>query len=217
LIEVYHLKKIFEKDIIALDDVSFKIEPKEFVYILGPTGAGKTTLLRILYRDLLPTSGEVIVLKRNLKKLKDRKVAYFRREIGVIFQDFKLIENYTCYENIELTMRIRGIPKGERRKRITWISRRIIGINKYFYKYPEELSGGEKQKIAIARAIINKPKIILADEPTGSLDEKSAFEIFSFFKDINLTGITIVVATHNKNLVEKFPAKVIKLEKGRIL
>ena len=199
MIEVYHLKKIFEKDIIALDDVSFKIEPKEFVYILGPTGAGKTTLLRILYRDLLPTSGEVIVLKRNLKKLKDRKVAYFRREIGVIFQDFKLIENYTCYENIELTMRIRGIPKGERRKRITWISRRIIGINKYFYKYPEELSGGEKQKIAIARAIINKPKIILADEPTGSLDEKSAFEIFSFFKDINLTGITIVVATHNKN------------------
>ncbi|MEE0970380.1 MAG: cell division ATP-binding protein FtsE [Clostridia bacterium] len=217
MIEFKNVKSIYKRNNhIALDDVSFKIEDGEFVFIVGHSGAGKTTMTKLLLREMVPTSGKIIVNGFNLKKMAKFKVAKYRRGLGVVFQDFKLFPKKTVYENIAFAMQVVGTPKALIQRRVPAILKSMGLIDKA-KNIPEELSGGEQQRVAIARALANSPDIIIADEPTGNIDPQMAAEIMDLLLWINQKlGKTVVVVTHAENLVDAYRQRVIRLDHGKL-
>jgi len=216
MIQLYHVTKRYPAGISALTDVSLHIEKGEFVFLTGPSGAGKTTLLKLLFREELPTEGQILVNGRNLSVLPAKKVPYLRRSIGVVFQDFKLIHRKTVYENTALALHVTGVPESEHKAKVLRVLR-MVGLQHRMHSYPLQISGGEQQRVAIARALINEPVLLLADEPTGNLDPELSWEIMRLFREINAHGATIVVATHDPELIRSFGRRVIHLEAGRVV
>ena len=206
----------YDRDSYAIHDLSLKINEGEFVFIVGKTGAGKSTLFKLLTRELVPTSGSIKVFKDNIEYISNKLLPYYRRQLGVIFQDFKLLEDRNAYENVAFAQEVIGVNSFKIRKRVLKILN-IVGLRNKVSKMPYELSGGEKQKVAIARALINKPKILLADEPTGNLDEVSTNEIMNLLNSINQNGTTVVVITHDMHLVNRMNKRVIKLDEGNLV
>ena len=216
MIKLTNVSKRYPSGNLALDNVSLDIDKGEFVFIVGSSGAGKSTLMRLLLREETPTSGRVIVNGRNVGEMKRRDIPYFRRTLGVVFQDFRLIEKKTVYENLEFVMRAVGMPKKEIKQRITYVLQ-LVGLEKKAENFPSELSGGEQQRVAIARALVNNPATIIADEPTGNLDPERSMEIMTLLVKINQLGTTVLVVTHEKDLVNKFGKRVITIDQGRII
>lgn len=208
--------KIFQRDWIALDDITFEIQKGEFVFITGPTGAGKSTILKLIYKDEEPTKGTIKVLDYNLRFLKRNKLPEFRRKIGVIFQDFKLLPDRTVEENVAFALDVTDTPPRDLKKKVFDILT-YVKLSHKKLNYPYQLSGGEQQKIAIARALVRDPYVLLADEPTGNLDLKSSQEILEILMDINYKGTTVLMATHNQLLVRKAKRRIIHLENGKII
>jgi len=208
--------KIFQKDWVALDTISFEIQKGEFVFITGPTGAGKSTILKLIYKDEEPTKGTIRVLDYNLHFLKRNKLPEFRRKIGVIFQDFKLLHDRTVEENVAFALEVTDIPPRDLKKKV-FDTLTYVKLSHKKFNYPYQLSGGEQQKIAIARALVRDPYILLADEPTGNLDLKSSQEVLEILLDINYKGTTVLMATHNQLLVRKAKKRIIHLENGKIV
>ena len=200
----------------ALNGVSFKIDDGEFVFIIGHSGAGKSTLIKLLLREERHTSGKIIVNDYNLNKLKSGKIPHLRRSMGVVFQDFRLIDTLTVYENVAFAMRVIGCPNKAIRRRVPYVLG-IVGLGHKSKNYPKELSGGEQQRVALARALANNPKTIIADEPTGNVDPALAREIMELLTEINKMGTTVIAITHDKNLVDDFNKRVIALKDGQII
>lgn len=200
----------------TLDHVSFKIEDGEFVFIVGPSGSGKSTLIKLLMAEQKPTSGEIFVNNYKIHKIRRRHIPKLRRTMGVVFQDFRLIDTKTVYDNISFAMEAVGKPHREMRKRVKYVLG-LMGLPDKAKKYPNELSGGEKQRVALARALINGPRMIIADEPTGNVDPVMSMEIMELFSAINEQGITIVVVTHDKELVDTYNKRVIAINNGAIV
>jgi cell division transport system ATP-binding protein len=215
MIQLFRVYKNFGSKNPALIDVNLEIKDGEFVFVTGPSGAGKTTLLKIIFCAERPTSGHALVNGRNLSRINDRELAFLRRKIGVVFQDFKLLPKRNVFQNVSLTLEIAGVPVSVIRKRVHQTLRYLGLANKEGY-YPPQLSGGEQQRVAIARAIINNPVILLADEPTGSLDPGLTMEIMTFFKEIHSRGATVIVATHSQELLRNTTRRIINLNKGRV-
>jgi cell division transport system ATP-binding protein len=208
--------KVYQKDWVALQDLTFNIDKGEFVFIGGSTGAGKTTLLRLIYKDEEPTKGTIKVLDKNLRFLKRKDIPKLRRKIGVIFQDFKLLQDRTLEENVAFALEVTDMPQGDIRKKLIDVLTYLRLSHKKF-SYPYQLSGGEQQKVAIARALVRDPYILLADEPTGNLDAKSSQDIVNTLSDINYKGTTVLMATHNLNLVRRAKKRMIMIEDGKII
>ena len=208
--------KVFANGDKAIDDVSFKVEPKEFVFVTGPSGAGKTTLLKLMLREFLPTEGTILIDKEDVTKLHPSKLPQLRRSIGAVFQDFKLLWDRTVGENIALTLEILGHKEEEIVKHVKQLLE-LVGLKNKEDLFPGQISGGELQRTVIARALASKPKILFADEPTGNLDEATAMQIMDLLKEINELGTTVLVATHNEALVDKLGKRKITLEKGKLV
>jgi len=215
MIRVFHLYKSYLPTVAVLQDVSFTLEAGDFVFLTGPSGAGKTTLLRLLFAAERPKSGQILINGKNITSFSRRQIAHVRRSIGVVFQDFKLITYRTVFDNVALVLEIIGTPRNEIKKRV-WKVLKMVGIEQKLYRYPLELSGGEQQRVAIARALVNDPQIILADEPTGNLDFEITTEIMNIFNNVNAQGTTVMVATHNQLLLQKFKRKVFTLHNGML-
>jgi cell division transport system ATP-binding protein len=199
----------------ALADVSFTIERGEFVFLTGPSGAGKSTLLKLLFREELPTSGQILVNGRNIGVLPESQVPHFRRTLGVVFQDFKLIARKTVFENLAFVQSVLGLSRAEQKRRAYQALKRV-GLHHRMNSRPPELSGGEQQRTAIALAIVNEPVLLLADEPTGNLDPVLSEEIMKLFSEINIRGTTVFVATHDVELIRRMGRRVLTLEKGKL-
>jgi cell division transport system ATP-binding protein len=195
--------------------VSLQVERGEFVFLTGPSGAGKTTLLRLLFRDEVPTSGQVLVNNENLASMEPGRVPYLRRQIGVVFQDFKLLRRKTVFENVAYATQVIGLPPKEQRRR-TYHVLEMLALNHRLRNYPEQISGGEQQRVAIARALVNRPLLLLADEPTGNLDPDLSLQIVELFKDINAQGTTVLLATHDRDLIKRMARRVLTLTHGRL-
>ncbi len=216
MIRFYHVDKAYRGETVALSDVNLVVHPRQFCFVTGSSGAGKSTLLKLIIREERPSSGQILVNGRNLSALTTGQMPYFRRRIGVVFQDFRLIPTRTVYENVSLVLTIQGVPARERKRR-AFEALRWVGLQHRMTSFPDQLSGGEQQRVAIARALINRPVILLADEPTGNLDPDLAHEILSLFREVNAAGTTVVVATHDKHLIADFGGRVIILDRGRVL
>ena len=219
MIDFEHVTKVYETqndENVALEDINIHIDEGEFVFILGHSGAGKSTFLKLIQMEEKPTEGRVIINGQDLTKMKRRKVPYLRRQMGVVFQDFRLLKNKTVYENIEFAQQIIGMNKREIARNVA-IMLEMVGLKGKENAYPGELSGGEQQRVAIARALINNPAILLADEPTGNLDPQMAWEIMMLLQEINKMGTTVVVVTHNNDVVDIMKKRVVTLDKGSIV
>jgi cell division transport system ATP-binding protein len=215
MIQMYHVYKSFAAHAPALEDITFRVEAGEFVVLTGPSGAGKTTLLRLLYAAERPDQGHIIVNGRNVTRLSRRRIAEFRRSIGIVFQDFKLLPAKTAFENVAFAQRVFAIPERLIRRRVSEVLARV-GISQKKDALPQQLSGGEQQRVALARALVNEPALILADEPTGNLDDVLAQEILSLLHEVNADGTTVLLATHDRKLVASAPGRVLTLEHGRL-
>ena len=215
MIETQGLGKIYGRGLYALRDLNLTIDKGEFVFLTGPSGAGKSTLLRLLLLQERPTEGEVIVSGRNLSGLTRNEVQAYRRTVGFVFQDFKLITTKTVFENVSFALRVLGMPVEQQRRR-TYQVLKWVGLQHRLNSLPDELSGGEQQRVAIARALVNEPHLVLADEPTGNLDPDLSLEIMNLFRDINASGTTVVVATHDRELIKWVGRRVVQLEHGQL-
>jgi len=216
MIQMFHVFKSFAANVPALEDITFRVEAGEFATLTGPSGAGKTTLLRLLYAAALPDQGNIIVNGRNLTRLARRRIPEFRRSLGIVFQDFKLLPTKTAFENVAFAQRVLAIPERDIRRRVAEVLKRM-GIAHRKDALPQQLSGGEQQRVALARALVNEPALILADEPTGNLDDALAQEIMALLYEVNADGTTILIATHDRKLVASAPGHVFTLEHGRLL
>jgi cell division transport system ATP-binding protein len=215
MIHFYHVTKRFDRYSTALLDVTFQIEKGEFVFLTGPSGAGKSTLLKLILRQIEPTEGQIVVNGRNLGSMKKAHLPWFRREIGMVFQDFKLIERMTVFENLSFILTVLNVPPKEHKKR-AYAALRNVNLHHKLNSYPQQLSGGEQQRVAIARALINDPMVLVADEPTGNLDPDLSREILQIFSEANLRGSTVLLATHDRELIRASGRRVISLDQGRI-
>jgi cell division transport system ATP-binding protein len=216
VIEARHLSKAYGRGVYAVRDLSLRVGKGEFVFLTGPSGAGKSTLLRLLLRQDVPSDGQLIVGGRNLASLSPRQVQAYRRSLGFVFQDFKLLQLKTVLENVAFVPRVLGMGLAQQQRR-TFQVLKWVGLQHRMSAYPMELSGGEQQRIAIARALVNDPAIILADEPTGNLDPDLSLEIMNLFREINARGTTVVVATHDRELIRRVGRKAITLDHGQIV
>jgi cell division transport system ATP-binding protein len=216
LIHFYRVSKHYPGGHRALDEVTFEVQRGEFVFLTGPSGAGKTTLLRLIFRQEVPSSGQIVVNGRNVASLPRRKIPFLRRTIGVVFQDFRLIPRKTVYENVTYLQRVLGLDS-QREKRLAYETLRRVGLAHRMKAFPVELSGGEQQRVAIARALVNQPEILVADEPTGNLDPEMAQEIFDLFLDINRRGTTVVIASHDARVLERLGKRVVALRGGKLV
>ncbi|WP_102028673.1 cell division ATP-binding protein FtsE [Salirhabdus sp. Marseille-P4669] len=216
MIEMKGVRKVYPNGVTALNGISLNIEQGEFVYVVGPSGAGKSTFIKLMYRETTPTSGSVLINGHDLSEVKRKDIPKLRRDIGVVFQDFKLLPRLTVYENVAFALEvIEESPKKIRRKVMDVLD--LVKLkNKARFK-PTELSGGEQQRVAIARAIVNNPKIMIADEPTGNLDPDTSWDIMRIFTEVNNRGTTVLMATHSKDIVNTFKQRVVAIEQGRIV
>jgi len=216
MIEFKNISKIYPPDCVALENINLVIKPKEFVSIAGRSGAGKSTLLKLLIREETPTKGKILWHNQNIFEIEDKYLPYYRRRIGLIFQDFKLLPNKTAYENIAFAMEVEGRPQSEIETDVPQLLR-LVGLLDRAEHFPHQLSGGEKQRVAIARALAHRPEILLADEPTGNLDILHSWEIIRLLMKINELGTTVILATHDKEIINALGRRVITLDKGRII
>ena len=216
MIRLYHVSKRYAGDLAAVRDLSLEVERGEFVFVTGASGAGKSTLLRLLLRQELPSEGQILVNGRNVGALPPSKVPELRRTIGVVFQDFKLIARKTALENVAYVLNVAGISRTDQRRR-AYNALKSVGLNHRLGALPPALSGGEQQRVAIARAVVNEPELLLADEPTGNLDPDLAVEIMRLFREINARGTTVVVATHDRDLIQRMQQRTIVLERGALV
>ena len=216
LITIKNVSKTYNTGVTAIHDMSLTFQKGEFVFITGSTGCGKSTLIKMLYREEKPTSGHIYIGGLDVTKLSNRKVYKIRRKIGVVFQDFRLLPKSTVYENVAFALEIFGLPTSEIHTKVVKVLD-LVGLKNKAKQYPSQLSGGEQQRVAIARAIVNGPKILICDEPTGNLDPKTSVEIMSVLEAINKLGTTVLVVTHDTEIVNKLKKRVIELDKGRIL
>ncbi|MBC7341834.1 MAG: cell division ATP-binding protein FtsE [Clostridia bacterium] len=216
MIQFLNVSKIYSGGNKALVDVSFRIEKGEFVFIVGPSGAGKTTLIKLLMREEQPSKGQVLLEGKNIGRLKPSEVPWVRRRMGVVFQDFRLLEDRTVFENVALAMEVVGASPGEIRRRVPEVLGQV-GLGDKLGAYPVQLSGGEQQRAAIARAIVNRPGLVVADEPTGNLDPGISQEVIDLLVDVNKSGTTVIVATHAQALVNAMRKRVLTLNRGRLI
>ena len=216
MVETFHLSKLYSRGVYALRDLSFKVDKGEFVFLTGPSGAGKSTLLRLLLREILPSEGEIIVAGRNLARMSANQVQTYRRSVGFVFQDFKLIPRMTVLENVAFVPRVLGAPVATQRRK-TFQVLKWVGLQHRINAYPSELSGGDQQRIAIARALVNDPMLILADEPTGNLDPDLSLEIMNLLREINARGTSVIVATHDRELIRRVGRRAITLDHGSVV
>ncbi len=217
MIQFNNVTKIYEDNkAVALEDVSFRVEKGEFVFLVGHSGAGKSSIIRMLLCEETPTRGEVIINGHNISKLTRKEIPYLRREIGVVFQDFRLLPARTVYENVAFAMRIVGASTRQMRRRIPEVLN-MVGLSRKAKAYPSQLSGGEQQRVSMARALANNPSILIADEPTGNLDREKAAEIMAILEDINNRGTTILMATHAEKVVNEMHKRVITLDMGHLI
>jgi cell division transport system ATP-binding protein len=215
VIQLFGVSKDYGRFRHALIDVACNIERGEFVFLTGPSGAGKSTFLKLLFREESPSTGQILVNGRNIGVLPPSQIPYFRRTVGVVFQDFKLIGRKTVFENVAFVQNVLGLPRAEQKRRAYQVLKRV-GLHHQMNAYPEELSGGEQQRVAIARAIVNEPTVLLADEPTGNLDPALAEEIMRLFAEINIRGTTVLVATHDIELIRRMGKRVLTLDRGHL-
>ena len=216
MIETHNLSKLYSRGLYALQDLSLTVEKGEFVFLTGPSGAGKSTLLRMLLVQERPTEGELFVNGHDLTSLSRRQIQEYRRGIGFIFQDFKLIPTRTVFENVAFVLEVLGVPSGQQRRRAYQVLK-WVGLQHRINAYPRDLSGGEQQRIAIARALVNDPALVLADEPTGNLDPDLSLEIMNLLREINGGGTTVLVATHDRELIRLVGRRTITLDQGRVV
>ena len=216
MIELKNVTKEYTKGNAALNGVSVKIERGEFVFIVGDSGSGKSTLIRLIMKELDPTNGTIIVNGQNLNRMKHRNIAKYRRGLGVVFQDFRLLKDRNIYENIAFALRVTETPTRVIKRKVP-AALSLVGLAQKYKSYPKELSGGEQQRVAIARAIVNEPAILLADEPTGNLDPTNSWEIMSLLKEANERGTTVLVVTHNQEIVNEMNERVITMKQGVIV
>ncbi len=216
LIKLTKVKKVYKSGVTAIQDLNLIINKGEFVFIIGVTGCGKSTLIKMLYREEKPTAGSILLGGVEVSKLRNSKIFKMRRKIGVVFQDFKLLENTNVYENVAFALEIFGLPKSEIHPRVIK-ALELVGLKNRSKNLPSQLSGGEQQRAAIARAIINDPKLLICDEPTGNLDDDTSQEIMDVLDAINKMGTTVVMVTHNRDIVKRMKKRVILMDSGRIL
>lgn len=216
MITLENVSKSYAKGQPALNNVSLTVEKGEFVFIVGNSGSGKSTLIKLLLKELEPTSGKITVNNQDLGKLKRRKIAKYRRGVGVVFQDFRLLKDRNVYENVAFAQRVIEKPNRIIKKRVPEILT-LVGLAEKYKSFPRELSGGEQQRVALARALVNRPNILLADEPTGNLDPKNSLDIMRLLEEINDRGTTVLVVTHNREIVNSFKKRVITMRKGVIV
>lgn len=216
MIEFRNVSKVYNKNVKALTDVDIKIDKGEFIFLVGPSGAGKSTFIKMLLKEVEPSTGDIFMGGEDLSKIKRRQIPYHRRKIGMVFQDFRLIPTLNVYENVAFAMRIVGASPKEIRKRVPMVLS-LVGLSNKYKMFPTELSGGEQQRVSIARAIVNNPKVLIADEPTGNLDPETAKEIMELIDDINKAGTTVVMATHAKGIVDSMKKRVIAIDKGEVV
>jgi len=216
MIEMQDVVKRYSNGIVAANGLNIRINQGEFIYVVGPSGAGKSTFIKMMYREEKPTSGKIIVNGIDLTKIKNRHVPFLRRNIGVVFQDFRLLPTLTVFENVAFALEVIEQRPKDIRKRVMDILT-MVGLKHKVRMLPTELSGGEQQRVSIARSIVNNPKLVIADEPTGNLDPDTSWEIMSLLKEINMKGTTIIMATHNKEIVNTIKHRVIAIESGRIV
>ena len=216
MLEFIEVNKIYNNDVCALKDLSFKVEDGEFVFLIGASGAGKTSIIKMLLREIKPTSGEIIVDNVNIVKLRNRKIPQLRKTMGVVFQDFRLFEGKTVFDNIKYPLQILGVSKRVITKRVTEILE-LVGLSDRANSFPNQLSGGEQQRVCIARALVNKPKYLIADEPTGNLDPNTSEGIMKLLLDVNAKGTTVIVSTHDRDIVNKLKKRVISMDHGEMI
>lgn len=215
MIEFKNVSKLYDNNVKALADVNINIESGEFVFLVGPSGSGKSTFIKMLIKEVDPTVGEIVVAGKNLSSVTRRQTPYYRRKIGMVFQDFRLIPTLNVYENVAFAMRVVEASQKDIRKRVPMVLS-LVGLSHKYKMFPNELSGGEQQRVALARAIVNNPSVLICDEPTGNLDPETAKEIMELLEDINRAGTTILMATHAKDIVDSMKKRVIAIEKGCI-
>ena len=212
MIEFKDVSKVYDNNVKALSNVNIKINSGDFVFLVGPSGAGKSTFIKMLLKEVDPTMGEIIVADKELSKVTRKQVPYYRRKIGMVFQDFRLIPTLNVYENVAFAMRV--VEASQRRVPMVLS---LVGLSHKYKMFPNELSGGEQQRVSLARAIVNNPSVLIADEPTGNLDPETAKEIMDLLEDINRAGTTILMATHAKDIVDNMQKRVIAIDKGTIV
>ncbi len=216
MIKLQHVSKAYVAGIPALNDVNLEIEDGEFVFVVGDSGSGKSTLIKLLLKELEPTDGTIIIDGKELKSIKQKQIPKFRRNIGVVFQDFRLLKDRNVYDNIAFAQKVIGEPTSRIKRKVPQMLS-MVGLAAKYRSYPKQLSGGEQQRVAIARALINKPSILLADEPTGNLDTNNAWEIMKLLEAINERGTTVIVVTHNMEIVKVMKKRVITIKKGVVV
>lgn len=216
MIKLENVSKSYSAGIPALNDVSLNIEPGEFVFVVGDSGSGKSTLIKLLLKELEPSSGSITINNQKLGSIRHRDVPRFRRHVGVVFQDFRLLKDRNVYENVAFAQRVIGAPTKSMRRKVPAVLS-MVGLAAKYKSYPREISGGEQQRVAIARALVNEPKILLADEPTGNLDAHNAWDIMKLLEEINQRGTTVLVVTHNQEIVRAMKKRVITMKKGVIV
>jgi cell division transport system ATP-binding protein len=216
MIQLFHLTKEYPGEPPALSDVTLDVEKGEFVFLTGPSGAGKSTLLKLIFCAEAPTSGQILLFGKNVARVTPAEVPYVRRNIGVVFQDFKLLPDRTIAENVALPLEVRAMPERELRRRVKGLLR-SVGLEHRADKFPPSLSGGEQQRVAVARALAADPALLLADEPTGNLDAERTLEVMELLANANARGTTVLIATHDRLLLERYKRRVVQLEHGRLL
>ncbi len=216
MIQFIDVVKSYDQGNNALNGATLQVEDGEFVFLIGPSGSGKSTIIRLITGELKPTSGTVHVNGYSLERIRKREIPYLRRTVGVVFQDFRLINKMTVYENVAFAMRVVGAKEKEIRERVPYVLE-LVGLESKMDRHPNEMSGGEQQRLAIARALVNNPSTIIADEPTGNLDPERSFEIMALLQEINNLGTTVLVVSHDQNLVERFGKRVIAIDEGIVV
>lgn len=216
MIKMKRVTKVYQGNIYALDDITVDVEKKEFVFIVGPSGSGKSTFIKLLLKEEEPTGGQVYIADTNLSDIKKWKIPYLRRKVGCVFQDFKLLPQKTVYENVSYALEVTGRPRRIVESYVPEVLR-LVGLSHKLDSYPDELSGGEQQRVSIARAFVNRPPILLADEPTGNLDPTMSAGIVKLLERINNTGTTVIMATHDQDIVNTFKKRVVELRDGRVI
>ncbi|MGB8953051.1 MAG: cell division ATP-binding protein FtsE [Candidatus Aminicenantales bacterium] len=216
MIELYRVWKQYQKPYWALSEVTLTVKKGEFCFITGPSGSGKTTLLKTIFREIFPTHGQIIIAGKNILRIPNHRIYLLRRNMGIVFQDFRLLFHKRVFDNVAIALQVLGVPAKEIKRKV-FIALRMVNLHHRIWDYPAHLSYGEQQRLAIARAVVNNPRILLADEPTGNLDPELAFEIISLFKEINAQGTTVIICTHDKEVIRHFGLKTFFLHEGKLL